>query len=267
MEFIGYACAIIVGISLGVLGAGGSILTIPTLLYLFNIDPLHATTYSFFIVGSTALIGAIQHIKKGEVQVMPALYFAATGGIVIYSIRNYLLESIPENVFSINTLIITKDDLILYFFSIIMTIAGISMMQKAAKQDARNYTLQEINILKLILLGLVVGIIIAFAGVGGGFLITPTLTLFGGLQVKKAIGTSLCIISLNSFTGFFSSLHMHDDIHWTFLFLFVTLAIGGVFAGMYIARGIDSRKMKRFFGALVAAIGIFILLKELFLKL
>ncbi|MFN0276316.1 MAG: sulfite exporter TauE/SafE family protein [Chitinophagales bacterium] len=267
MELIGYICAVIVGVSLGVLGAGGSILTIPILIYLFKIDPLHATTYAFFIVGTTALVGAIENIRKGNVQIMPAIYFAITGSIVIYIIRNYVLHNIPDVLFSVYNIIITKDIFILLFFAVVMAIAGISMILQSRRNVSGEKTLSHVSVPKLIALGFLVGVIVAFAGVGGGFLITPALTLFAGQNIKKAIGTSLCIISLNSFTGFFSSFHLHDGTDWGFLFLFVLLTGAGVFAGMYITRRIDSMKMKRIFGWFVLAMSVFILAKELFLKM
>lgn len=267
MEIVGYICAMLVGVSLGMLGAGGSILTIPILIYFFHIDPLHATTYSFFIVGFTAFFGAAKNVRNGTVQLMPAVYFAVTGGIVIFLVRNYLLDAIPEILFSFQDVSITKDLFILLFFSVIMIVSGISMIMQASKNIASENSLHDVSILKLILLGFLVGFVIAFAGVGGGFLITPALIVFAGLNVKKAIGTSLCIISLNSFTGFFSSLHLHEDMNWNLLFLFVLLAAVGVFIGMYLSKGIENRKMKKIFGGFILAVGIFILLKELILEM
>lgn len=266
MEILGYFCAVLVGLSLGVLGAGGSILTIPTLIYFFHVDPVHATTYSFFIVGATALIGAIQNVRRGTVQLMPALYFAITGSAVIYFIRNFLIERIPENILSAGDITVTKSIFILIFFSIVMFAAGISMILQREHESSKAGR-QKNSILSLMLLGISIGTIIAFAGVGGGFLITPALTLFAGLDVKKAIGTSLCIISLNSFTGFFSSLHLHEQLNWAFLFAFIACTGVGIFTGMLISKKINSTKMKRIFGWFLVFMSVCMLVNELLLKM
>lgn len=265
IEIVGYVCAVVVGLSLGVLGAGGSILTIPILIYLFHIEPLHATTYSFFIVGFTALIGTIQNIRKGTVQISPALYFAATGSITIYLVRNYLLNLLPETLFILKNITITKDIFILCFFSLVMAVAGLSMILQKNKPEPEN-TLHDIHIPTLILLGIIVGIVIAFAGVGGGFLITPALSLFAGLNMKKAIGTSLCIVCINSFVGFFSSLNLHEEMNWQFLISFVACTAVGILAGTVISKGIESTKLKKSFGWFVLLMSFYILTKELILE-
>lgn len=266
MVVFGYLGALLVGLSLGILGAGGSIIAIPVLIYLFKIDPILATTYSFFIVGSVALTGSIQHIRKGQVKLMPALYFAVSGVISIYLIRTYILKLIPEVLFMIGTVTITKEIGILIFFSIVMAFAGISMIRSAGGNRSVRSETGAPGFMYLILLGFGVGIIIAIAGVGGGFLITPALILFARLPVKTAIGTSLCIISLNSFVGFFSSLHLHPDIDWQFLFLFIAVTLTGLFAGGKFAGRLNADKLKVIFGWFVLAMSIFMIINELYLK-
>ena len=266
MEIFGYLGALLVGLSLGIFGAGGSIITIPVLIYCFRVEPLHATTYSFFIVGSTALIGAVRHIAKGTVKVMPALYFAVSGIIVIYLIRTFVIQFIPEVLFTIHNTAITKELMILLFFAVVMTLAGISMIRSESNPSRVPVASDLTTFLSLSMLGLAVGIVIAFAGVGGGFLITPALVLFARLPVKTAIGTSLCIICINSFVGFFSSFHLHSDIDWQFLFVFISITAAGILMGAFVSKKINSEKLRRVFGWFVLLMGIFIILNELFLN-
>jgi uncharacterized membrane protein YfcA len=266
MELLGYLGALLVGLSLGILGAGGSIIAIPVLIYLFKIEPLQATTYSFFIIGSTALIGAVQHIRERTVQIWPALYFAISGVISIYSIRTFIIPLIPENLFSIDGIIITKNIFILIFFAIIMAISGVSMILSGRAREPEDENARMPSLPYLMLFGLGVGIIIAFAGVGGGFLITPTLILFARLPIKKAIGTSLCIISLNSFVGFFSSLQLHPEIHWKFLLVFILVTTTGILGGAYFANRVNNVKLKIIFGWFVLLMAVFIIVNEFYLK-
>lgn len=266
MEIFGYLGALLVGLSLGILGAGGSIIAIPVLIYLFKIEPLQATTYSFFIIGSTALIGAVQHIRERTVQIWPALYFAISGVISIYSIRTFIIPLIPENLFSIDGIIITKSIFILIFFAIIMAISGVSMILSGRAKTKEDVNARMPSLPYLMLFGFGVGIIIAFAGVGGGFLITPALILFARLPIKKAIGTSLCIISLNSFVGFFSSLQLHQVIHWKFLLFFILVTATGILAGSYFAKRVNNLKLKILFGWFVLFMAVFMIVNEFYLK-
>lgn len=266
MELLGYLGALLVGLSLGILGAGGSIIAIPVLIYLFKIEPLQATTYSFFIIGFTALIGAVQHIRERTVQIWPALYFAISGVISIYVIRTYIIPLIPENLFTIGDVLVTKNIFILIFFSIIMSLSGISMILSGRTKQPENENARMPSVFYLILFGMGVGIIIAFAGVGGGFLITPALILFARVPIKKAIGTSLCIISLNSFVGFVSSIKLHQVIHWNFLFFFILVTTAGILGGNYFAKRVNNGKLKIIFGWFVLVMAIFMLVNEFYIK-
>jgi uncharacterized protein len=266
MAYLGYLGALLVGITLGTLGAGGSIITIPILIYLFKIEPIYATTYAFFIVGFTACIASVENIRKGAVQVWPALYFAIPGALSIYIIRQYVIKLIPDEIFSLHGVLITKDILILIFFSIIMICAGISMLRKEEIKSYSDKNVSNTNLSFLIILGFIVGIIIAFAGVGGGFIITPALIIFARLPIKKAIGTSLCIISINSFVGFFSSFHLHDSIDWQFLFTFVSITAIGILIGSAVSKKIENTRLKKIFGWFILCMGLYIILNELIFK-
>jgi len=265
MEILGYCGALLVGLSLGIFGAGGSIITIPVLIYLFRIEALHATTYSFFIVGVTALTGAAQHIRRGTVKVMPALYFAVAGMLSIWLIRRFLINLIPDTLFSLGDIPVTKDVFIFIFFSLVMAAAGISMI-RSKHQPVEGKAVAHPSPPFLIALGFATGIIIAFAGVGGGFLITPALVMFARLPVKTAIGTSLCVISLNSLVGFLSSIQLHEDMDWLFLVYFISVTIVGILIGSAISKRINSVRLKIIFGWVILAMSVFIILNELYLS-
>lgn len=268
MVYLGYLGALLVGLTLGLMGAGGSIIAVPAVHYFFGIDMVDATTYAFFIVGITALIGAERNIRKGYVSPVPALYFALPSVAAVYLVRTVIIPAIPETLFSIGHFTFTKDLFILVFFAVLMSAAGISMLISPDRGDAahREDAEKRPNFAYLAVLGGGVGLALGFAGVGGGFLITPALIMLARLPVKKAIGTSLCIISLNSFVGFFSSLKMVSHIDWGFIGLFVLLTIIGILVGNFWAGRIRSILLKRIFGWFVLMMGVYIIFSALYFR-
>lgn len=262
MELIGYFASILIGVSLGLIGGGGSILTVPVLVYLFAQSPIEATLYSLFIVGLSSAVGANTYVRNKLVKVKNALAFAVPSIVSILLTRNFILPSLPERLFSVGDFVLTKDAFLLVLFAVLMIFASIKMIVPSSlKAD----TTQGENLLMLALNGFGVGFITGLIGVGGGFLIIPSLVLLAKLEMKEAVGTSLFIIALNSLIGFFGSLR-GVEVAWLFLFLISALAIVGIFIGTSLAHRIDGNRLKPMFGWFVLVMGVFVLLKETILK-
>lgn len=261
MEYFGYLASIIIGLSLGLIGGGGSILTIPILVYLFKIDPESATSYSLFIVGTTALSGSYNHYKMGNLQLKSALVFAIPSIISILIIREVIFPQIANTLFSIASYAVSKDLLIMIVFSILMITASISMIQKKQTEIIASKT----NFTQLAFIGFAVGIVTGFLGAGGGFLIIPALIFFANLEMKQAVGTSLLIISINSIIGFLGDIYIGIPIDYGFLMIISTIAFIGMLIGTQLSKKINGDKLKPLFGWFVLVMGIYIIIKEIFL--
>jgi uncharacterized membrane protein YfcA len=255
----GYCCAILIGVSLGLTGGGGSILTVPVLVYLFNISPVTATTYSLFIVGSTSLIGAINNIKRKCIDIQTVKSFGVSSVVTILLIRKLVIPRMPEHLFYIGAINISFSLLIMVLFSLLMIAAAFSMIV-----NKKNVTVKKQHTkTKLFFYGFVLGLVTGFLGAGGGFLIIPALVLFIGLAMKKAVGTSLLIIAINAMLGFLVDVS-HYKINWDLLLTITAIAIVGVFIGSFFERRINGAKLKKGFGWFVLVIGVFIFIKEIF---
>ncbi len=261
VEILGYIGALLIGLVLGLIGGGGSILTVPILVYALALNPVIATAYSLFVVGATSLIGAIKNMMKGMVDYRTAIIFAVPAFIAVYLTRAFLIPAIPEELFSINSFMVTKNLAIMLFFAIIMLLASVSMIRNKRKeidQEAQityNYPL-------IIIEGLVVGTITGIVGAGGGFLIIPALVLLAKLPMKKAVATSLLIIAIKSLIGFLGDVQ-NLDIDWQFLLIFIATSVAGIFIGIWLNKFIDGKKLKKGFGWFVLIMGIYIIYKEL----
>lgn len=265
MEIAGYIAAIFIGIVLGMMGGGGSILTVPVLVYLFHVSPLIATTYSLFIVGVTSLAGGTRAYIKKLVDFKAVSEFGIPSIFSIFITRHYILPAIPERIFSIGKTDITRDILLMVVFAILMLIASVFMILNSEDvSEKRLNTVRHAKILPLALWGLLIGLITGLLGAGGGFLIIPALILFVKLPMKRAIGTSLVIIAINSIFGFLFSLK-ETPLDWKILLLFTLLSIAGIYAGSLFAEKVPGRSLKRWFGWFVGIMGVYIILRELFL--
>ena len=260
---LGYIGALIVGITLGLLGGGGSILTVPILVYLLAISPVTATAYSLFVVGSTSLVGAIRNVINGMVDIKVAVVFAIPAFIAVYLTRRYLVPAIPEELFTIGDLTVTKDLGIMLFFALIMLAASYSMIKGRKEKEIDKEA--KLKIPLIILEGAVVGMLTGIVGAGGGFLIIPALVLFANLPMKRAVATSLLIIAVKSLIGFLGDVQ-NLVIDWSFLLTFTGISIIGIFIGIYLNKFIDGKSLKKAFGWFVLIMGIYIITKELFLN-
>lgn len=260
-QILGYLGALVIGVVLGLIGGGGSILTVPILVYLLYLNPVTATAYSLFVVGVSALVGAISNIKKGLVDFRTAIVFACPAFIAVYATRRYLVPAIPEQLFSIGDFLVTKNIAIMLFFALVMLVASISMI-KSNRKDSGEETAIKYNYPLIIIEGFVVGTLTGIVGAGGGFLIIPALVLLAKLPMKKAVATSLLIIAIKSLIGFIGDVE-NLEIDWVFLLSFTAMSVVGIFLGMYISNFIEGKKLKKGFGWFVLVMGIYIIFREL----
>lgn len=260
MEIIGYIASIIIGISLGLIGSGGSILTVPVMVYLFSVSPQLATSYSLFVVGTTSLIGVITRLKSGAVKPDTALLFGTSSVLTVYITRKFIIPHLPKTLFSIGSFEVTEALATMVLFAILMLLAATSMIRNKKRPERENRPLPRT---RLALYGVGIGLVTGFLGAGGGFLIIPTLVLLCGLSMKEAVATSLLIIACNSLTGFAGDIG-HFETNWKLLGIVTTLAAIGILIGSQIAKKINNENLKKGFGWFVLVMGLYIIIKELF---
>ncbi|WP_161890331.1 sulfite exporter TauE/SafE family protein [Pontibacter russatus] len=281
MEILGYIAAMLIGLSLGLIGGGGSILTVPVLVYLIGLNPILSTAYSLFIVGLTSLVGSWKFYKKGLVSLKTAVVFGLPSIVAVYATRRYIVPAIPENIFSVGDFVVTKGVLLMLLFASLMVFASISMIKTPAEPaDAVNENMDteldvehtdpaekhpkpKFNYGGILAEGLVVGTLTGLVGAGGGFLIIPALVLFSKLDMKMAVGTSLLIIAVKSLFGFIGDIYNYE-INWLFLIIFSVISIAGIFIGTFLSTKVHADKLKTSFGWFVLVMGLYIIIKEIF---
>jgi uncharacterized protein len=259
IHIAGYFFSVLIGFLLGILGGGGSILTIPVLVYFFGIDPVMATTYSLFIVGLTAVSGSITNFRTNNVDYRTVILFGTPSIAVLFIARKWLVNLIPAIIYKSGDLIITKSIFIMTIFSALMLLCGLSMVKARTYSPSK----EKQSFTRLIIQGCITGAITGFIGIGGGFIIVPSLVLFAGLPMKKAIGTSLTIITANCMVGLASNLTAAGSVNFVFLLTFSALAIAGILAGTWATRFIPDKRLKPFFGWIILAMSIIIFFKVL----
>ncbi len=259
-DILGYSGALIIGVVLGLIGGGGSILTVPVFVYLMHISPITATAYSLFVVGVSALVGAVNNLRKGLVDIRTAILFAIPAFIAVYTTRKLLVPAIPEHLCSIEEFRITKNIGVMIFFAIIMLLASISMIRNN-KRDVKTLSKVKYNYPLILIEGAVIGVLTGLVGAGGGFLIIPALVLIANLPMKKAVATSLLIIAIKSLIGFVGDVE-NLEIEWSFLLLFTAISVVGIFIGIYLSNYIEGKKLEKSFGWFVLAMGIYVIIKE-----
>jgi uncharacterized membrane protein YfcA len=261
MEFFGYLAAALVGVSLGMVGGGGSILTVPVFVYLFGLQPVVATSYSLFVVGSASLVGTFRNWKKGLINLRTVYLIGTSSVITVYITRKFIIPFIPEYLFTVGDLKVTSSLLTMTLFALLMLIASLSMIRN--RRSGRPTTTDaNLNHKKIFSYGIALGLITGFLGAGGGFLLIPVLVLLVRLPMQKAIGTSLFIITINSLIGFLGDIG-HVFIDWIFLLIITLIAIAGIFIGDWIGKKIQVVYLKKGFGWFILVMGIYIIIKEL----
>lgn len=264
MEILGYIASLLIGISLGLIGGGGSILTVPVLVYLFNVEPVQATAYSLFIVGISSLVGAFPKYRQGQVNLRTALIFGIPSIAAVFATRMFIVPAIPKHVFQVGDFIVTKNILMMVLFAVLMVFASVSMIRDKNKQgEADENGPQHFNYPLIILEGAIVGMLTGLVGAGGGFLIIPALVLLSKLPMKQAVGTSLLIIAAKSLIGFTGDISNYT-MDWKLLGTVSALAIAGIFIGDAVSKKIEGAKLKKGFGWFVLVMGVYIIVKELF---
>jgi uncharacterized membrane protein YfcA len=263
MEIIGYTAAVLIGVSLGLIGGGGSILTVPVLVYLFGIDVFLAMEYSLFVVGISSLVGSVSYFKKGLVDFKMALIFGIPSVISIFLTRMYLLPLIPEEVLRIESFVVTRNIFLLLIFAGLMVLASYKMIRNSTSERPLE-SITDNNALRAAGQGSIVGVLTGLVGAGGGFMIIPALVNLLKIPMKIAIGTSLVIIYFNSLIGFVSSVN-HVKIEWKLLISVTAIAVAGIITGSQLSKKIDGRKLRPAFGWFILIMGIYIITKEIFL--
>jgi uncharacterized membrane protein YfcA len=268
--YLSYILFLFIGLVLGLIGGGGSILSVPVLVYLLHYPADVATGYSLFVVGLTSLIGASAFIKRGDISFESLIQFAIPSLITVFCVRKFLIPSLPEIFFSIGPVVFTKHFVIMIIFAVLIVSSSLSMIRKKKANSKTDIMWEEfsrspIKIYFVILLAIVVGFITGFVGAGGGFIIIPVLIFFVRVPVKKSIGTSLCIIAINSLIGFTGTLgHMY--LNWNFLLTVSAFCVAGILIGNMISVRISAQKLKPAFGWFTLIVGIFVLIKEIMLQ-
>jgi hypothetical protein len=262
MEILGYLASVLIGVSLGLIGGGGSILTVPVLVYLFKVEPVQATALSLFIVGLTSAIGSASYFKQKLVNIPTVIMFGIPSIIAVYLTRAWIVPSIPKVIFQMGDFVLSKNLLLMLLFAVLMVMASYSMIkpQKNTAQSPKSAS-ASMKYLIPILEGSIVGILTGLVGAGGGFLIIPALVIVSKLDMKTAVGTSLVIIALKSLIGFLGE--NLNDLPWNLLLAVSFFSIIGILIGSFLSQKIDGNKLKPAFGYFVLMMGIFIILKEL----
>jgi uncharacterized protein len=258
LEILGYCFSVVVGVVLGMLGGGGSILSIPILVYLFNVEPVLAQAYSLFIVGITSLVGAIPKYRENLVNLKTGFLFGIPSIAAIFATRHWIVPAIPSIIFEANDFVFTKRELLLGIFALLMVLASFRLIrnQREASSDKRRF-----RVFLLIVEGLLIGFLTGLVGAGGGFLIIPALVFLTGLPFKTAVGTSLFIIAINSLTGFAGDLLNHA-MDWQFLLTITSLAVFGILLGNFFSRRVTAFYLRKAFGWFTLTVGAWILIKE-----
>jgi len=261
-QIIGYVLAVFVGMTLGMLGSGGSILSVPILVYVMSIEPTLATAYSLFVIGTTSFIGGVHKAKQKLVDFNKVVLFGVPAVISVFITRKVLVPRIPDIIFSTENFTLSKSILIMVVFAFVMIFASVRMIKPLKEKIVSDS--EKLNYYKIVLLGILIGLVSGFVGAGGGFLIVPTLLFFAKMPMKMAVGTSLFIVSLQSLIGFTGDMMGDQIIDWKLLFLFTLASIVGIFIGNFISKKVEDDKLKTSFGWFVLAMGVYIIIRELF---
>ena len=256
LVLIGYTLAVVIGCALGMVGGGGSILVIPVLVFFFKIDPSLATTYSLFIVGLSALCGSSTQWKEGNISFRAVAQFGIPSVIVLFVVRRWLLPAVPAVLFHSGGVAVSKSLLVMLVFTSLMLTVGYTMIRQ--KKYAPG---ESVKRPRLFVQGALTGAVTGFIGIGGGFIIVPSLVLFAGLPMRKAIGTSLVIISINCAVGILSNFSTTASLNYPFLLRFAVLTVIGILLGSWAIKHIPDNNLKPVFGWIILGMGFFMVVR------
>jgi uncharacterized membrane protein YfcA len=279
----GIALAVVVGAIMGLAGAGGSILTVPILVYVVGVDAVTATAYSLFVVGVTSVVGAASYWRRGLVNVRAAVAFSIPSLVVVFLTRSLLVPAIPAYLGTVAGIAVSKDLFILVLFAVIMALGAISMIVRPRSRLTMSGAATvptsappspvaaasstdgpaKVSIALAALEGTVIGVLTGVVGAGGGFAIVPALVVFSRLPMRIAVGTSLTIIAAKSLAGFVGDVTLQGRFDWGLLVAFTALAVVGILVGSRIGRHVPGDKLRPAFGWFVLATAAGILVREL----
>lgn len=245
---------LLMGIIMGLLGGGGSVLSVPIFLYVFKFPAIEATAYSLLVVGLSASFASIRNYRQGHIDFRNGLVFAIPSTLLVMLTRGFILPALPDQLLGVS-----KNDLLIYSFIIFLLFSGAKMFLDKSKPDPNmKYSLWSVS-----LKGALVGLATGFVGAGGGFLIVPALSLLLKFPMSKAIGTSLFIISINSILGFFSSVSSLSSFDWRSLVPFFLLSLLGVFLGQNIGKKVDNKGLKKGFAYFILLMALIMLIVQI----
>ncbi len=265
MIILGILLAIGVGITLGLVGSGGTILTVPIFVYIMGVDPVLSTTYSLFAIGVTSFVGGARGFIKRTVDVKKVLTFGIPSLLMVYITRMFILPLVPD-VLIIGPFKIHQNNALMVLFALVMLGSSIAMIKKRDERLEYDNVQKKVPVGKIIAEGGAIGLVTGLVGAGGGFLIIPALVHFFRMPIKRAVSTSLVIIAVNSFFGLLGDIEKFRGFDWWVLLSYTAAVIIGMFGGFSISKGLDGSKLKVIFGYLVLFIGIYILIVEFFLQ-
>ncbi|WP_282637927.1 sulfite exporter TauE/SafE family protein [Sphingobacterium thalpophilum] len=258
---IGFLLAILVGLSMGLMGSGGSILTLPIFVYLFRIEPQYALDYSLFSIGALAIIGSITPLIKKEIDLHITTVFLVPSILSVYLTKRYLLPAIPQQVDFDNTFI-SRNHIIMLLFAFVILLSAVAMISRKRQTAASTAHMNIVQVSKAIASGLLVGLITGLVGAGGGFIIVPSLVLLLGIPLKQAISTSLLIIGLNASFGLMANYHFWAHMNWPILVIFTLITLIGLQLGNKWKGRLDTMRLQGMFAYFLISIAVLILVFE-----
>jgi len=263
MFIVGLLASFFMGTVLSFLGAGGSILTLPILVYLFQIDIIQATTYSLLLVGLTAVFGCVASFKDKLIDFKTGIIFGIPSIIGVVLARKVVLPFLPDQIL-VGNFILEKSFLIMILFAVLMLVSSSLMIRdrKPVLSKTNDKNAYERNII-IILEGLIVGQLTGFVGAGGGFLIIPALVLLTGLSMNIAVATSLFIIAIKSLMGYLSDVIDGFQTDWMFVFYVCLFTLVGVFFGRILSKKVSDKQTKKLFGYMKLIISFIIRIEQL----
>ncbi|MCO5247822.1 MAG: sulfite exporter TauE/SafE family protein [Chitinophagales bacterium] len=253
---IGYILSFLTGAVINLLGGGGSIMTVPILVYLFKVDPYLATSYSMFLVGISSWLATIDNAKKKMIIYKLAIVFAIPDLIVTYVIRKFLLPILPNIFFTYENITVTKQSVIMLIFAGLMIVASVnSLRSKKAPSTVRPI---KFNYPLIIVQGMLVGLVTGLVGAGGGFLIIPAFVISSRVPMNIAIYTSSLVIAISTTIGFLGDFNPELNIDWRFLLVYTFITIAGVFAINPFKKKIGNQALRKTFGYMIFVLSLVI---------
>lgn len=262
-DFIIYLIALSIGVFLGLMGNGTSILIVPILVYIASVTPMLSTTYSLFFVGITSLVSMFTYLRRNLVNFREVSYYLVPSVLTTFIIRKLAFFNIPIIIFQNGNFILLRHTLFMVGFAILMLIAAISMIIVKRDGTEKDTILTKSEIQKLIIIGIITGLVTSLTGTGCGFIIVPTLVFLGRFTMKKAIGTSLFVTAVNTLVGFGTDLTISNEIDWHFLLLFTAMAVAGIMVGNSFSRHVSGTRLRIIFGYLLVCAAFFIVIREI----